>query len=230
MREKSTKVARVCERCGQQFWSFPSTIQRGGGRFCSSACYLVTPQGPRKKRPLADRFWAKVTKTATCWLWTSTVSYRGYGLFWYLDGGASAHRIAWSLAAGELPPPGSVVGHICDTPLCVRNDEPGVYEVNGTTLPRFGHLFLGDPGANNADRDAKGRQATGDRTGGRLYPERFPRGEQQWKARLTAEQVRQIRREYVPRAVSLSTLARAYGVSRRTVGRIVNDTAWRHVT
>lgn len=45
---------------------------------------------------------------------------------------------------------------------------------------RQAHLFLGSNADNAADRDAKGRQATGDRSGSRLYPERLPRGGRHW--------------------------------------------------
>lgn len=68
----------------------------------------------------SERFWAKVDKTGTCWLWTGAVSSSGYGVFAY-EGSKTAysHRItlAWSGVelAGEM-----VIDHLCRTPLCVN--------------------------------------------------------------------------------------------------------------
>jgi len=50
------------------------------------------------------------------------------------------HRIAWTLANGEVPD-GLCVLHQCDVPNCIN--------------PK--HLFLGTVADNNRDRDAKGR-------------------------------------------------------------------------
>ncbi len=90
------------------------------------------------------RFWAKVHKTDTCWLWTATLNNKGYGKF-KLEGKRQdeyAHRVAWLIATGEPPP--QDVCHDCDTPACVR------YE----------HLFLGSDEDNMADMAAKFRGNT----------------------------------------------------------------------
>src|SRR5438477_8325240 len=34
----STKVERICERCGKRFLLFKSEIRKGAGRFCSWSC------------------------------------------------------------------------------------------------------------------------------------------------------------------------------------------------
>ena len=98
------------------------------------------------RRPLELRFWEKVRKTETCWLWTGALN-GGYGWIGTGIGTSSglAHRISWELANGR-PPIGVNVCHRCDNPLCVRPD----------------HLFLGDQYANMADRQAKRRGAHGD--------------------------------------------------------------------
>jgi hypothetical protein len=56
-----------------------------------------------------ERFWAKVQKTDTCWLWTAGKNGglgeggRGYGTFW-LDGRTQpAHIIAWRLSGRRIP-------------------------------------------------------------------------------------------------------------------------------
>lgn len=73
------------------------------------------------RRPVAERFWEKVEKTDTCWLWTAQVIPEGYGRFW-LDGRQhNAHRVAWELEHGPIPD-GLVVDHLCRVRNCVRPD------------------------------------------------------------------------------------------------------------
>lgn len=76
-------------------------------------------------RPTADeRFWSKVNKTSTCWLWTGQ-SRSGYGLFsWGSRDTLSsecAHRHAYRLIKGSIPD-GMVLDHLCRIPLCVNPD------------------------------------------------------------------------------------------------------------
>jgi hypothetical protein len=89
---------------------------------------------------IAERFWAKVDTSSSCWLWTAGTDGR-YGLF-HLDGrSVKAHRVSWELENGPLPAAASVL-HFCDVTLCVRPT----------------HLFLGSAADNAHDRDRKGRQ------------------------------------------------------------------------
>ncbi len=71
---------------------------------------------------LAERFWAKVQKTNTCWLWLGSTR-AGYGRMWFKAKGKkfsrSAPRLAWELTAGPIPQQ-IVVLHRCDNKLCVR--------------------------------------------------------------------------------------------------------------
>ena len=71
---------------------------------------------------LEARFWAKVKKTATCWLWTGGKNHGGYGQFWRGPGKTRmAHRTAYEFANGAIPPELSM-DHLCRTPPCVRPD------------------------------------------------------------------------------------------------------------
>jgi len=98
----------------------------------------------REGRPvttIAKRFWPKVKKTATCWLWIGHIDRKGYGKIWrWPQKSAVASRVSWELHNGPIPK-GMNVLHRCDNPACVRPD----------------HLFLGTIGDNNRDRYAKGR-------------------------------------------------------------------------
>lgn len=62
----------------------------------------------RKTIPLEDRFWAKVEKTDTCWLWTGA-TYLGYGVFGV--GGGKTIR-AYKFLVG-IAPDGKEWDHRC---------------------------------------------------------------------------------------------------------------------
>jgi hypothetical protein len=65
------------------------------------------------------RFWAKVNKTDTCWLWTAGQNENGYGVFRVAGRLTGAHRVAYKLEHGSIPA-GAVVDHICHVRHCVR--------------------------------------------------------------------------------------------------------------
>ena len=109
-----------------------------GGTRCRT-CY------PR--RPLAERFWAKVDQSGDCWVWTGACA--PYGRIREGARGSPflvTHRLAWELSNGPVPD-GLMVLHTCDNPPCVNPD----------------HLWLGTAKDNKADEIAKGRHAHGDR-------------------------------------------------------------------
>lgn len=43
------KVQRTCEACGKGFWTWASEVHKGGGRYCSRACYLSVKNRPVEK-------------------------------------------------------------------------------------------------------------------------------------------------------------------------------------
>src|SRR5690348_9330916 len=63
------------------------------------------------------RFWAKVNKTPTCWLWTGKPNTKGYGRFGINYRIVAAHRFAWEITNGPIPD-GLAVLHRCDNPPC----------------------------------------------------------------------------------------------------------------
>ena len=91
------------------------------------------------------RFWAKVQKTDSCWLWTAAKNRFGYGRFMLNGKVVRAHRVAWTLAYGQIPEGagfhGTCVLHLCDNPMCVNPS----------------HLVLGTQGENCRDMASKGR-------------------------------------------------------------------------
>lgn len=88
-----------------------------------------------------DRFWNKVNKTDTCWLWTGCTNGIGYGLIRIDTKLYSTHRFSYELHFGKIPV-GIHVLHSCDNPLCVNPE----------------HLFLGNQKDNMRDMMNKGRK------------------------------------------------------------------------
>lgn len=171
-----------------------------------------------------ERFWEKVDKSNDCWLWTARRNRSGYGEVGVPgDRTRLAHRVAWSLLRGEIPP-GLAVLHACDTPACVNPD----------------HLRLGTHSDNMADMVARGRQLRGAsrsvvalraaRRGAAHWsaarPDRVPVGEQASMAKLTSHEVSAIR---AAGDQSSDTLAARYGVSRTAINHIRARRTWKHV-
>ena len=88
------------------------------------------------------RFWSKVNKTETCWLWTAAKTGKGYGCF-YAEGRNNnrAHRWIIQTRLKRKLRPDEFVCHKCDVPLCVRP----------------GHLFISDNSGNQQDMVRKGK-------------------------------------------------------------------------
>jgi hypothetical protein len=225
-------------------------------RECGAAYTEVADERRRLQAALDDR-----TIFGKCWTVPSGLNADGYPRFNFESKHWLAHRLAWYLATGHLPLREQIVCHNCpsgDNPTCWRNDEVGVYELDGVTYERRGHLWLGTIAANRMDCVRKGRHATGDRHPSRLYPEKRPRGDQHWthrkpellargdhsgmrkhpdrvprgeasgQATITADNVREIRRLYRS-GVTQVELARRYGLWQSQISRIIRGESWAHV-
>ncbi len=66
-----------------------------------------------------ERFWAKVNKTDGCWLWTGSLTNKGYGSFSYKGHTVQSHRYAHELLVG-LVPEGLEVDHLCRNRACMN--------------------------------------------------------------------------------------------------------------
>lgn len=79
----------------------------------------------------AERFWAKVEKTANCWLWVAKLDSGGYGQFFLAGKHRMAHRISYELSVGLIPD-GLTLDHLCRVHRCVRPDhlDPVTTRVN----------------------------------------------------------------------------------------------------
>ena len=79
-----------------------------------------------------ERFWAKVEKTDTCWLWIGTINDKGYGQFTIGRESFRAHRFAYELLVGPIPE-GLELDHLCRNRACVNS----VHLEPVTTLENF---------------------------------------------------------------------------------------------
>lgn len=65
-----------------------------------------------------ERFWAKVNKTDTCWLWTAA-KICGYGTFGIGGQNVYAHRYSYELLVGPIPTR-LQIDHLCRVRHCVN--------------------------------------------------------------------------------------------------------------
>jgi hypothetical protein len=103
------------------------------------------------KRTVEDRFYPKVSKSSTCWIWEAARDRRGYGQFWLEGRMHLAHRVAWQLAFTSIPAD-MELDHLCRNPSCVNpaHLEPVTHQENvrraraiKTYCPQ-GHPYSGD--------------------------------------------------------------------------------------
>lgn len=152
---------------------------------------------------IRERFFAKVSKTATCWLWTACKNQGGYGSFTRSKGVTTlAHRLSWELHNGPIPA-GLDVLHTCDVRDCVNP----------------AHLFVGTAKDNMQDAAKKGRHKS------KTSPESIPRGANHYATKLSPEIAADIRTRCVKRGMQRQ-LAREYGLSEATVSLVVNGKRW----
>lgn len=111
-----------------------------------------TAMDPRRG-PVAARFWPKVKKTESCWIWTAYLNAQGYGQLAVSRGNLQlAHRVAYELIVGAIPD-GLVLDHLCRVRNCVN---PGHLEpvtqaenmrrgmIATKTHCKWGHLLSGE--------------------------------------------------------------------------------------
>lgn len=207
--EKFPEVARICKHCGKEFLASQAYIDKGWAVYCSIPCTRIGA-GLERRKSAEARFWKRVKKTDSCWIWIGGTCSKGYGtlmLASYADNEtptretASTHRYSWELHRGPIPE-GLQVLHDCpdgDNPACVNPD----------------HLWLGTNDENMADKVKKDRQ-----TRGILVPH----------AVLTDDLVRDLRARYSAGETLQELWLTHQHISKTTIESAVKGQSWKHVT
>ena len=68
---------------------------------------------------IEQRFWGKVNKTETCWLWTGAITAAGYGELKINGLPIYAHRLSYEQFRGSIPE-GLQLDHLCRQRQCVK--------------------------------------------------------------------------------------------------------------
>ncbi len=174
----------------------------------------MQPQDTTFPDDFAVYFWSHVDRTIDgCWPWQLARDKDGYGLVKYQRRMRRAHRVAWQLANDAPIPSGLWVLHRCNNPPC---QNPA-------------HLYVSNAQANADDRERAGHTRRGDAHDSRVHPERRPRGERQWNARLTDAQVLELRAAYARGEGPARVLAARFGIGRSTAQFILSRRSWRHL-
>jgi hypothetical protein len=154
----------------------------------------------------ADRLKAKtrVNPETGCWEWQASRTPLGYGQVRFRGTRELAHRAAWEVFKGPIPPDDSRYGtkgvlHRCDNPCCINPE----------------HLFLGGQQDNCIDSVSKGR-----------WGKRRVQGEAHGRALITEQIVREIRESQEAAAV----LSERYGISKGAIQHIRHRRTWKQVT
>lgn len=138
------------------------------------------------------RFMRFVQLTNSCWMWTGNRYAKGYGQIRVSGKPKRAHRISYELFVGPIPD-GMIVCHECDNPPCVNPD----------------HLYIGTQSDNIRDSVRKGRHS------GLRY------GEHHSQARLSNQEIEDIRAKYKTGTVSQKFLSQECKVSQMHISNII---------
>lgn len=163
--------------------------------------YLLS-QGLSKT--IVERFFQKIIKTETCWFWIGTISREGYGSIGAACIGRRmkmvlAHRVSWLIHFGPIP-------EACD----VLHNCPG--RDNPTCVNPF-HLWTGSHWENMQDKIRKGMQTA-------------QCGPKNGCAKLSWEDVKEIRSIHENGVFRQKDIAARFHVSQRTICKIVNGISY----
>lgn len=192
-----TKGIKLDPRSARFFLKY-GMISREGEiyKFTEKGIAFINP--PPKKTPI-ERFFEKVEKTSSCWLWKAHKNQKGYGMFHYKKD-MSAHKFSYLLHKGDVPKT-MFVCHKCDTPSCVNPE----------------HLWLGTNKENVQDSKDKGRN---------IRP--TARGSLNHNSKLDETSVREIK-NLLKEGMNKKEISRRFKISYPTILNIWNNKIWKHV-
>lgn len=176
-----------------------------------------------KELTTPEVFWAKLNKNGPicihptlgnigeCWQWTGCRKDGKYGVTSVNYRQTTTHRLAYEFGVGEIPH-GLCVLHKCDNMICCRPS----------------HLFVGTRRRNSDDKVEKNRQSKGESHSKATEKNRV-KGEKHFRARFTAESVREIRDMFDNRGMSIPEIAKALGDRKSAIYKIAHRKRWKHI-
>lgn len=149
---------------------------------------------------LENRFWSRMKRDpiSDCWIWGARRDGKRYGALKISGANIRAHRLSLVLSTGQ-DRPDMMALHSCDNPPCCN--------------PK--HLRWGTAFDNVRDALNRGRFKLSDRT-----------GENNPKAKLTIADVEEIRAMHRPGVRGYATIAKQYGVAKRTIKDVILRRTW----
>lgn len=167
----------------------------------------ITGTQRRTQEQIVEDFWKRVAKGSPdeCWEWQRARNERHAGRDYGIMwvNGKKWKTHVFSYVLHFGPVNGLWVLHRCDNPPCCNPN----------------HLFLGTCKDNVHDMISKGRAVR-------------ERGEDRYNARLTEDDIREIRRRCVrwDKLNSQTALAKEFGVYHTMIHAIITGRRWKHVT
>ncbi len=158
-----------------------------------------------------------------CWPWRTGTKHARF----YAQGAKlNAHRVAYFLATG-IDPGKALICHSCDFPPCCNpaHLHPGTNLTNMQEAAERGRMCHGERW-HSIFTDLSSR--SGDNHWARAHPEMTKKGEAHPKAKLTPDQVIDIRRRRAE-GERLISLANKFNISIPAVYSIVTRKNWKHI-
>lgn len=223
------KICRLCEEPLSLDAFGTNKNQPDGKHWACRPCWTNYVQNRRQAKgvkpmqPFLVRLWSNILHCGhedfcpyCCWPWQKALDADGYG---HISITYNGHNRSWPVANivyevfhGIRIPDGFCACHYCDFAACSN--------------PL--HIWPGTRVENRFDCVAKGRHAKGLSNGHYTKPEAFPRGEQHCRAKLTEQDVREIREAH-RQGIPIHRLAGFFHVSDTHILSIVKYKTWKHV-
>lgn len=189
-----------CNRCSKEF---RGRLYKGKlSKFCSKLCFYSYCNDPEKLfNSMNNNYERHVVRNGNeCWGWNGPFAKHGYALARFNRKVRYASKISWMIHNGvDSIPKGIFVLHKCDNPIC---SNPA-------------HLFLGTPKDNMQDKIKKGRSNA-------------PTGDKHYNAKLTEDQVRDIRLRLASGQTG-NSISILYKVTRSTISAIRCKKLWNNL-
>jgi HNH endonuclease len=192
------RISKICIYCNKEFIALPRQVRLNKAKYCSENCYNLYRS---KHASTFEEVFLKNTLIPENKndCWVYKGNkLHGYGRIRAGNKTILAHRFSYEYYKNKIPNEMCVL-HKCDRPSCVNPQ----------------HLFLGTQADNVYDMVSKNRQNTA-------------RGEKHIHARLTVDQVREIKLK-LKNGIRASELAREFNICGTAISKIKLGRTWKHV-